>query len=130
MGGISVFFLHRPQPTHLRAWTARRRHAGTEQRLPGGGVRGGRRGQELAGAAVRQGHVSRVVHTDHRGHVPAGDQLQQEHMHAADHRHDGVASVSGHATAVHVQRPRVHIGLLVHVQAVAGGAPAHMAGPW
>lgn len=53
----------------------RRRNAGTEQRLPSGGFRGGRRGKELASSPVRQGHIPRVVHTDHRGHVPAGDQL-------------------------------------------------------
>lgn len=51
-------------------------------------------------------------------------------MHAADHRHDGIAPVPGHAAAVHVQGPRVHTGLLVHVQAVARGAQAHMAGQY
>lgn len=50
---------------YFRIRIRRRRYAGTEQRLPCGGFRGGRCGQELAGAAVRQGHVPRILHSDH-----------------------------------------------------------------
>ena len=50
----------------------RHRDAGTKQRLSGGRLRRRWRRQILAGAALRQGHLPRVLHTDRRRHVSTG----------------------------------------------------------
>lgn len=47
-------------------------------------------------------------------------------MHSADHRHHREPPVPRHAAPLHLQRPRVHPGLLHHQQAVSGGAQAHL----
>lgn len=64
---------------------SRPRDAGAKQRLSRGGVRSGRRRQELAGAALRQGHLPRGLHTHHRGHLPTGDTFDPSHRRRDDH---------------------------------------------
>lgn len=54
--------------------------------------------------------------------------MQQEHLHAADHGHDGLAPVSSNAAAVHLQGARIHPRVLRDLLTVAGGAAAHLGG--
>jgi len=42
----------------------------------------------------------------------SGDKLRQEHMYTSNYGHNGVASVSRHAAALHKQRSCFHLGLL------------------
>ncbi|KAF4513920.1 UNVERIFIED_CONTAM: hypothetical protein B566_EDAN017879, partial [Ephemera danica] len=113
---------------HCESPPSRDQDARAEQRLPRRRVRRGRRRQEFARAALRQGNLPRVLHSHHRGYLQTGDQLQQEHLHAADHRHHRLTSVPGHAAPQHLQGARVHPGLLGHLLTVARGAPPHLGG--
>lgn len=54
----------------------RAQNAGAEQRLPRGGVRGGRSGEELPGSALREGHIQGHLHPHRGGHLSPGDQLR------------------------------------------------------
>lgn len=56
----------------------------------------------------------------------AGHQLQQEHLHTADHRHDRIPSVPGHAAIVHLEGTRLYIGLLRVLQAESRGTASHL----
>ena len=47
--------------------------AGAEQRLSGGRLRCRRRGQIVAGPALRQRHFPRVLHTHRRGYLPTSN---------------------------------------------------------
>ena len=56
-----------------------------------------------------------------------GDNLQQEQcVHAADNGYDRVAPVPGHAATQHLQRSRLHHGLLDHIPTVSGGTQTHL----
>lgn len=56
----------------------------------------------------------------------AGHQLQQEHLHAANHRHDRLAPVPRHAATIDNQGARVHPRLLGVFEAELGGAAGHL----
>ncbi|GIX74943.1 hypothetical protein CEXT_308891 [Caerostris extrusa] len=60
--------------------------------------------------------------------ISTGDQLQQEHLHPADHRHDGQPPVPGDAAPQHLQGPCLHPRLLRHLVPVPGGAAPHLRG--
>jgi len=55
-----------------------------------------------------------------------GHQLQQEHLHAANHGHHGIPPVPGHAEAVDLKGTRLYPGLLGVLQAKFGGAATHL----
>lgn len=56
-----------------------------------------------------------------------GDNVQQElDLHIADHGHDGLAPIPGHAAAQHFKRSRLHYGVFDHVSPVSRGAETHL----
>lgn len=64
-----------PSAGGLRRRDGRCQDAGAEQRLSRGRVRGGRRRQEFPRAALREGVLPRVLHTNHRGHLQTGKRV-------------------------------------------------------
>ena len=63
--------------------------------------------------------------------VIPGDLFKQVNMHSAHHWHYRLASVSGHAKALYIQRARIHPGLLHCRQTKFRRAQVHpWAGQW
>lgn len=102
--------------------------SGAEHGLSSGRVRFGRRGQEFTGGSICQGHVQGHVRTHNRGQLPASHIKQQGRVHAANNRHDGQSSISGHATFEHTKRPCVHTCLFDNEPSIVRRAQGHLQG--
>ena len=61
--------------------------------------------------------IQRLVRANHRGHLSAGDIVQQKRLHSSDNRLLRFTSVSCHATIEHNQGARIHARVQVSVWA-------------